>query len=164
MNKPIWLLDVDGVLNALDKRSKDWPHYETPVCRGYVIRYAPALIERMDALVAADKVEIVWLTTWWDNIIHLPFTNWHGYRVANTEDEYNAFRKFSGSYDWWKRPVAQRLYTPGQKMIWTDDDLAFDRVSVEWVKSVYPDVLGISPNTNHGLTPAHLDTIEAFLG
>ncbi len=159
---PIWLLDVDGVLNAVNRKPPvgrgHWQHFEQKRCNGYILTWAPELIERIRALVDAGKVDIHWLTTWWNMIHELPWREWHGLQVANTEQEYRAH------CEWWKLPVAQRLYQPGRKMVWTDDDLRFVRGAQDWLADKRQDVLAIAPHTMLGLSPAHMDAIDNFLG
>lgn len=161
MGKPIWLLDVDGVLNAVIKNNPTgpgmWTEWEKfKASNGFTLTYSPQLIKRMNDLVVADKVEIVWLTTWFDQIDALPFTNWHGFRVGNTKDEYH------NRLEWWKLPVAQRLWEPDRKMVWTDDDINFDREARNWAGR-QENVLAICPKTIIGITPKQMDMIEEFL-
>lgn len=160
--KPIWLLDVDGVMNAVQMPGKVptgpgmWTEWEMTSANGFGITWSPQLVKRMNDLVVADKVEIVWLTTWWDNIEDLPFPDWHGFRVANTREEYLSH------VSWWKLPVVQRLYSPDQKMVWTDDDIDYDREAVDWLTGKH-NILPICPKTLIGITPNHMDKIEEFL-
>jgi len=157
---PLWLLDVDGVVNALDPGQHAWPDFTTFRARGFTIRYSPSLLARVAALHAQGRVEVRWLTTWWET------ANQHlgeafglpELVVANTEQE------FSARGQWWKLPVAQRLRAEtGRRLVWTDDDLTHVDDAVDWVRAQGDEVLAISPNTYVGLTPADLDTIEAWV-
>src|SRR5687768_389378 len=63
---PIWLLDVDGVINA------SRPGWGAAPRTGYAyagrsefkIRWAPALLQRIRKLHSEGLVEIQWCTTW----------------------------------------------------------------------------------------------------
>ena len=160
MTTPIWLLDVDGVLNAVGRKppkmAGHWQSWEQTRCNGFDLTFSLELLERIKALVDQGRVEVHWLTTWWNDIALLPFPHFHDYPVANDREE------FLAGVEWWKLPVAQRLHVPGRKMVWTDDDLAFVPAAQRWVHD-QPEVLGIAPKTIHGLTPKHLDAIEHFL-
>lgn len=160
MSTPVWLMDVDGVLNAVaDADPPTWDRWAVEVAEGYSIRFSPELLDRVSRLVDAREVEVRWLTTWWDRIPALPFRSWHGYPVACTEEDLAASR-FGDS--WWKLAVAQRLHEPGRRLVWTDDDIALDPSALEWA-AAHPEVLAISPEPGVGLTPADVDRVEAFL-
>lgn len=157
---PIWLLDVDGVINCLDHTSSDWPTYTQIVARGYTIHYAPALVAQIAELHHSGKVEVWWLTTWRNHAnIHLAEAfGLPQLQVANTNPEYSVRDR------WWKLPVAQRVVRQtGRRIIWTDDDLQIDPEALQWVAYRKGQVLGISPNPDHGLTPAHLQRIHDWL-
>lgn len=59
---PVWLLDVDGVLNA-SKPGWGGPPRKTNVA-GLTIRWAPPLVARIRTLHASGVVEVRWSTTW----------------------------------------------------------------------------------------------------
>lgn len=61
-NPPVWLLDIDGVLNANRPGWGAGPRRIT--CAGYVIRWAPALIDRIDTIRRAGLADIRWSSTW----------------------------------------------------------------------------------------------------
>jgi hypothetical protein len=156
---PVWLLDVDGVVNALDPGVTAWPDFRTFRARGFVIRFSPTLLGRIADLHSAGRVEVQWLTTWWDSAnaylaeeFGLPELG-----VANTEEEF-AFRG-----GWWKLPVAQRLAAAGRRLVWTDDDLDHVDDATAWVREQHGRVLALSPNTYVGLTPEDLAAVEAWL-
>lgn len=69
---PLWLLDVDGVLNAvaLVPDPGVWPQWRRGVAgtdggtRTWPITWAPAVIEELTRWMAQGRVEVAWLTTW----------------------------------------------------------------------------------------------------
>lgn len=157
---PIWLLDVDGVINAMDRTAKVWPEYTQLEARGYLLHYAPELVQTIALWHATRKVEVWWLTTWRHHA-NTHFAELWGLpqlTVANTNREYSV------RDSWWKLPVAQRVARQtGRRIVWTDDDLRMDAGAKQWVASRKNQVLGISPNPLYGLTPQHLDRIQAWL-
>jgi len=131
--KPIWLLDVDGVLNAFDETRPvlgDWDDWKTFTARGFLIRYSPAMVGRILALHDAGKVEVQWLTTWG--------------HMANTELKELGFPEFTVAAEqpfrerdgWWKYPTAKRLFELGHAIVWTDDDIPYCSDAVRWLRDV----------------------------
>lgn len=160
--KPILLLDVDGVLNAVtDSDPKAWGDWQQDRANGFGICWSPKMIAALNDL--ADRVEFRWLTTWWDMTERLAFLGLHeGITVANTEEEY--LDREGGPGSWWKLNTAKRVAEEGRPIIWIDDDLAFDKPALEWGRSLPPGrLLGISPTTHRGLCPEHFDVIKAWL-
>lgn len=161
--KPVLLLDVDGVLNAVGTEPPEgvWPRWERTEPGGFGIIWSPDVIDRLFAL--RDRVEVRWLTTHWSRIADLPFpAEALGWPVANSEADY---RRDVGPLGWWKWPVARRtVEEEGRRVVWVDDDLRFDRPARTWVAEQDPrTVLGVSPDTTVGLTPEQLDAVEAWL-
>jgi hypothetical protein len=160
-DRPILLLDVDGVLNAVTDTAPDtWPTWQMTRARGFVIHWSPDMIAALNRL--AERVELRWLTTWWADVEHLAFLGLPEMTVANTEDEYLGLQS---PMAWWKLATAQRVYAEGRPVIWVDDDLSFDKPAMEWGLSVPSGtLLGICPATFRGLTPDAVAEIERWLG
>ena len=132
-NKPIWLLDVDGVLNAFDDSGPvigDWGDWETFTSNGFPIRYSPTMTAHIRGLHERGTVEVRWLTTWGR------MANTHLKQLGLPEFEVAAEAPFRERDGWWKLPVAQALFDQGHAVIWTDDDLAFSSDAMRWVKDV----------------------------
>lgn len=132
-DKPIWLLDVDGVLNAFDETRPvlgDWGDWQTFTARGFPIRYSPTMVGRILALHESGAVEVRWLTTWG--------------RHANTDLTPLGFPEFAVAAEmpfrerdgWWKYPVAKELFEQGQAIIWTDDDITYSSDALDWLRDV----------------------------
>lgn len=131
--EPIWLMDVDGVLNAFDESGPvmgDWGDWTGFTARGFPIRYSPKMVARILALHETRRVDIRWLTTWgrWADTDLTEF--------GLPEFEVAAEQPFRDRGGWWKLPVAQELFNKGHAVIWTDDDLAFSSDAMRWVKDV----------------------------
>lgn len=160
---PLWLLDVDGVLNAVCGTLP--PGYKRRSINGYDITWNPAIVTRMRQLHETGVVEIRWLTTWCHDAatkiapaLGLPLDC----IVEGADDHRNTDHK-----TWWKSPAAKRLSDaePDRALIWTDDDLtdAERNGEVDWLRDRTGPTLAISPDWRCGLTPKLLARIEAFL-
>lgn len=157
---PIWLLDVDGVVNALHPELHPWPDMTCFTARGFSIRFSPTLLGRVAELHRTGRVDVRWLTTWWDTAnVHLAETfGLPQLLVANTAQEFHARQQ------WWKLPVAQRVAEQtGRRLVWTDDDLDHVPDAGLWARSRQPEVLLVCPDSYLGLTPEELARIEAWL-
>ena len=160
---PIWLLDVDGVINAFDETRPvlgEWGDWETFTARGFPIRHSPAMVERIRALHEAGRVEVRWLTTWGS------YANTDLEPLGLPAFEVAAEQPFRERLSWWKLPVAQDLFARGHQIIWTDDDLAFDSTAGAWLHEVADsrrarDLYAFAPQG--AITPHELDGIEDWL-
>lgn len=156
-NRPAWLLDVDGVLNA-NKPGWGGPPARRYVHAGgseYLLRWAPALISRIRLLHASGAVEILWATSWVDHIATIEAAlTLPSFPVAFSDVQ-------PGPVDDRKQQVALDLVSMGRRLIWTDDE-AFPET---WTPRAFLESAGhllIAPRPNRGLQPDHLDRIEAF--
>lgn len=158
---PVWLLDVDGVLNASRPGWGGPPRKATAFSEGtsYTLRWAPPLLHRIRELHRAGTVDIRWATTWCTDVPELT-------RVFGLELE-PAFRDRPPSKTWAeiKAEAAVEVLTAGRRLIWTDD------AEVPVAPKFYPALadaaadgraLLIAPRPNRGLQPEHLDAIEGF--
>lgn len=175
MTKPVWFLDVDGVLNCCDRynaKASAWPDYREqlvgpygPSGPMYPIKFAPALIEVLNEFVDQDLVDVRWLTTWgaaangdlreFLGIRELPVQGPDDTSTVNT----------LWAEGWWKWTLVQefRLEHPNVPIIWTDDDHAIFRDARRVLEEEGADALVIAPAGNQGLTPTDLDEIRAFI-
>lgn len=164
VTKPRLLLDVDGVLNAVpfDSRSRrnPWPDYQRSRVNGFTIWWSPSMVARLVAL--SERVEVLWLTTWEDLApLHIaPALGLPAWDLAGRDPNVH---EVTG---WWKFDVARDLYERDLRpFIWIDDDFAFWRPANEWMEGLPRGVgVAIAPTSEYGITPTHLDLIEAFLG
>lgn len=155
-----WLLDIDGVINA---NKPGWSAAPRRVhCAGFVVRYAPALIERIRELHRSRTVEIQWASTWcgFPNQIE-ELTR----RIGLHFDSAFVDRPESKTWAEMKAEAAVAVLAAGRRLIWTDDDEA------GIAPAFYPAIgaavrdgraLLIAPRPNRGLQREHLDRIEAF--
>jgi hypothetical protein len=158
-DRPIWLLDVDGVINATR------PGWSAPPRTAWVyadgerwrMRWAPAMLDRLRQLHAGGAVEVRWSTTWcaWADQLE---------RIWNLPALARAFtapltgREAADA----KLAVARAVLADGRRLIWTDD------TEVPRLGPLYDELanggrgLLIAPAPRYGLQRDHLDAIEAF--
>jgi hypothetical protein len=166
---PVLLLDVDGVLNAVQPRlPKGW---RRGTFNGFVLTWDPTVTARLRGLHETGRVELQWLTTWTDRADELlaePMGLPRGLRTHGRDGVLST--GFSGELrglsGWWKLAVARAVAEaePGRRIVWIDDDLAEQAVDTsEWL-AVNAQVLVVAPDLVVGLTHAELDRVEAWLG
>src|SRR5689334_10587705 len=168
--KPIWYLDVDGVVNmvrpALEEyRPEDVPQHcwRTRIVNGFPITWDIRVIAAINELHRAGRVEICWLTTWESDAATL----------LGPALEFDEFRtparllraRLETQPGWWKwesvKSHADEDEHGERAVIWTDDDLGDARAIVPELGKWFDDrdarglvTLGISPNPARGLTMA----------
>ncbi|SHN70070.1 hypothetical protein SAMN05660350_01735 [Geodermatophilus obscurus] len=166
--RPILLLDVDGVLNAA---RVDLPEgWQRGTFNGYVLSWNPTITARLRELHESGRVEIQWLTTWTtdaDRLLAEPMGLPRGLVTHARAD--TAPTGFAGVFDgrssWWKLAAARAVAEaePDRRIVWVDDDLAEQAADTgEWL-AAHPHVLVVAPHLFVGLTHEQLDAIEAWL-
>lgn len=178
---PVWFLDVDGVINSIGEPKAKCGTYElTHVApshepTAYPIRYAPAVIDRINGLSRAGLVRVVWLTTWGEDARTriAPAVGLDAFDalpgIVDLEPHFAelgltrvAWRSSNG-LQWWKLGMVHRwLDEHGDRpVIWTDDDLhRAIKDELRAVRDVPTKLVTTMPKP--GLTLDHLGSIEAF--
>lgn len=161
-------LDVDGVLNAVSKRTPSlkisgWDNWETKPVNGWPILFSPDMIAAINELAADPDVTFKWLTTWTDDAAKVlsPAIGINGHEWEVLHGDQHAW---GGNRGWWKLDAIRDDAAPsdGQRYAWIDDDISAESSAIEWVQG-RPDVLAISPSTLQGLTIDDLEQIKAFV-
>ncbi len=160
MNRPVWLLDVDGVLNATRPGWSAAPRNGTAYGAGhpYRLRWAPALITHIRALHNAESVTLRWCSTWCadadqvERLFVLPRLE-----RAWTEPISHSAAPVA------KLAAAHAVLDQGHRLIWTDDDANPTSGPVYDELVATGRALLIAPLASRGLQPEHLDTIKAFI-
>ncbi len=159
---PVWLLDVDGVINAYRAGWYSSPRvvqiFSTIDVYDYRIRFEPRLITAIRDLHESGLVEVTWCSTWCAEAAALE----EGFglpslpRAFSTPVPASAPSATGCELKW---AAAQRVIASGRRLIWTDD------VEVDHHRTELPagQALLISPNASRGLRPAHLRLIRRFL-
>lgn len=159
---PLWLLDVDGVINAVCGSVP--PGYERRRVNGYQITWNPVVIDRMRQLHETSAVEIRWLTTWCHDAatkiapaLGLPLDC-----IVEGDADHKSLRD-----GWWKSHTAKRLSDaePDRALIWTDDDLDYAERNgeVDWLRDRTGPTFAYAPDVRQGITPKYLARIETFI-
>lgn len=189
---PLWLLDVDGVLNAVTSKPDptvwdDWQHGEAHAQGGtWPICFSPTVMRTIRRLSEGGFVDVRWLTTWKAaangdliELLGLPAFSVAG-ADASAEASPSAVAASAengpptqgaavatgrqGGKTWWKFDIVRELVraAPNRPLIWTDDDLRVERDAVTWVRDHAPHNLVMAPPSAVGLTPRQLRRIEEF--
>lgn len=158
--QPVWLLDVDGVLNA---PRPAWAEMETAKCAGLTIRWSPPLMDRIRTLHASGVVEVRWASTWCGFPEQLAALG----AVLSLEFA-SAFGRRPMSKTWAELKVeaAVDVLIEGRRLVWADDcEVAAGRDLYAEIRAAESEgrALLVQPEPHLGLTAEHLDAIEAFL-
>lgn len=170
---PVWLLDIDGVVNALAREPVcgSWPpeQWAQHVVRADIpgsgrmllpIFVAQPVLDFVTAVHASGAAEVVWHSTWREAAVTdlAPVLGLPRFPVS-VAPEWTARPRDV----WWKLPAAQRVVASGRRLVWTDDDIAVvpDQVAELAARA---DTLLISPDPVTGLIPEQLSAIADFLG
>ena len=160
MTRPVWLLDVDGVLNAARPGWGAAPRSGTAFSDGLLfrVRWAPRLVTRIRRLHDSGLLEICWCSTW-----------------CSDADQIERLLGLPRLGRAWQHPIgaaaapaaklaaARAVLDRGRRLIWTDDDAIPASGPLRDELTATGRALLIAPFPNRGLQPAQLDAIEAFL-
>lgn len=160
---PVWLLDVDGVVNVArpgwggpPRRSLVWADSEAV---GYQVRWAPPLTDRIRALHHAGVVEVRWCTTWCPEAGKLERL----WRLPPLVRSLDADPMPRGSGCWpLKLAAARAVLAAGRRLVWTDDEALPATGPDRDTLTADGRVLLIAPRPSRGLQPPDLDRIAAF--
>lgn len=161
MTETVWLLDVDGVINATNPDWRQKPVTGSAMYDGfrYTLRWAPSLITEIQAIVASGLVEVVWCTTWCDEVRQLE-------KLWGLPELSVAFRNLATKYTGdAKRQAAEAVLRAGNRLVWTDDSEVPSYGSPDhWALRSLGDCLLIDPYEDEGLNAEHIAEIRAFIG
>ncbi len=181
MTKPLVLLDVDGVLNALGDDSAgggwdDWQQgWATADGTRWPITWSASVVTRLAGWHEQGRLELQWLTTWGHDanaelraLLGLPHL-----AVAGTyqdEDADGAATAPATSHAaaapsapdplsgrWWKYDVVRRVLAqqPGRRVVWVDDELQPGTAFRRWADE-QPGLHAVGPDPRLGLTAGDL--------
>jgi hypothetical protein len=161
---PVWLLDVDGVVNARH------PAWEQPFANGnafvdgvtYRLQWAPALTRYIKSVHKRQAAEVRWATTWVDHIHQVE-------RLLRLPAFPTAFRGLGaapsvGAPDRKLSAALQVVEIERRPLIWTDDDaIPITGTQRRRLDESGVPILLLAPDPYEGLTPVHLKRIDQFL-
>jgi|AACY02.2.fsa_nt_gi hypothetical protein len=158
---PVWLLDVDGVVNANRPGWSEAPYSGQMFARGqwWPFRWSPSLVGFIRRIVESERAEVRWATTWNEHARELEAL----FRLPRLPV---AFPEPQGDdFPAGKLQAALRVVEEEQRsLVWTDDDaipaVGPFRARLDAAEHGF---LPISPRPNRGLRPEHASAIEEFL-
>lgn len=159
MGRPVWLLDVDGVINVAHPGWGAAPRSGNAYsgATAYRMLWAPTLIKRIRTLHRGGTVEIRWCSTW----------------CAEAEQIERLFTLPPLDRSWChetsaaaapaaKLAAARAVLDQGRHLIWTDDTEVPTSGPIYDELTRHHRALLLAPSPRRGLQPEHLDAIEAF--
>jgi hypothetical protein len=173
---PVWLLDIDGVVNALAMSRPDaWPAdaWVQRVVRAEVpnqglvtlpVMAARPVLAFLTRVHESGRAEIRWHSTWRAAAVTAlaPALGLPPIPISIAPEWTDPTPL------WWKIPAARRVAESGRRLLWTDDQLELFRADPRNAAELaaldaWDGALLLCPDPDPGLTPADLDRIAAFL-
>jgi hypothetical protein len=175
---PVWLLDVDGVLNACSKKPDRnvWPKDQWVAGRAsdgrreWPILFSRPVADFIRQVHEQGRAEIRWHTTWQQDasavgkLLDLP--------DFPVQDSPEWGEHISGGHikrhddTWWKIGAALRVVEEEKRpLVWTDDDcnaFSLPRATRERICAAMPTLI-VCPSDTAGLSPKNLRVIDEFL-
>lgn len=164
---PVWLLDIDGVLNSNAKNG--W--HEAPLRRyaytkgyEYKIRWSPTLLDRIRAIIRDRRADVRWATSWvgetaqFEKMMGLPALP----DAFTLNPDLSTGPPIKDASTAAKRAAALDVVRSGRRLLWTDDDAIWPD-GPERDELLAAGALLIAPDERRGLSPAHMDAIDAWL-
>lgn len=159
----VWLLDVDGVVNA---RRPGWGQaprhgHASAGCAQYRICWAPGLAEALVRHARDPRVSIVWCTTWcpWadqiERLLGLPALG------RAWADDLNGYAASAA-----KLKAARDVLALGRRLVWTDD---LEVPTPQSDRVLWDELVGggnallIRPDPRRGLCPDDLALLDGWL-
>lgn len=178
---PVWLLDIDGVVNVNADRPdrRIWPEWVTAEVANpngivYPMLAATAVIDFLARVHEQGAAEIRWHTTWQQGALAvgeaLGLPRFVVQRIpqpatTNPDRDPNWDTSVNSSFGagWWKYPVAEHVvHEEGRRLIWTDDDASIRLGPAEQER--LEGSLVVAPTMEVGLTRDDLDRIAEYCG
>ena len=162
-DKPLILLDIDGVINERFGGDKDG-RVEVYV-KNFAVSYSPLIIEAINRWDSTNMAEIRWLTSWnetaQDEFAPAVGLNYFALARDNTHAQARSFcfpviSKAKAACDCLSQ-------TPTRRLVWIDDEV--NVYAKENNFKIRPNTLLVNCDTKHGLklTLADIKRIDSFL-
>lgn len=159
--RPVWFLDVDGVLSPYGEFGSGYEflYPRRGQATGGYVPYRRAVVGRISEMSRSGLVDVHWLSTWESEELDV----WQrGGLGPFTEGDRDA----EGPFSWWKANtvLAYLAANPGRRVVWTDDDIDVNPHRGTRIREAGGSrLLALCPDRAAGLTDHDLDEIESFL-
>ncbi len=156
------ILDVDGVVSPVHGHTA-WGDDQVAGSLFGPVYVSPSMCARLEAVASRPGVSSWWLTSWdqqtRDSMDPFVGRSWPALATATT----------AAGEGWWKWDAVQAWLDQGnvsRRLVWCDDHLSPPARRDTIRQRLHDrgvDTLLIAPDTSVGLTPQHLEEIEAHL-
>ncbi len=173
MPQPVLYLDVDDVLCA-DYADRVWPGELTTVeftqrfSGGFGmrrrVRFSPMLVEALGRLVESFDVELVWVTSWCEDLLVLSklVPRFGGALTGGRVAQYPYGE--DGENGVWKRDFILIDQDGDERpFVWLDDTEVLAHGDTVRRLTAPTTSLLLAPEENIGLTPTHVELVREFL-
>lgn len=178
-SNPLFLLDFDGVINAVSKRTSDiYPEEtwrRTRLLSGnkrYPILFSDVVLDSLRR--AGEVAEVKYLSTWRADTakfaaeFNLPEWGYLDESILDAPEEKDQATKYQYRMwePYWKVSVARKAMTGNTRpVLWVDDDIPFMRGAEKLIaeRREVAELVTIHPDSSQGLSPRELDRIEEFI-
>lgn len=161
---PVWLLDVDGVINANRPEWGAAPRQATAYTPSgsWKLRWAPALVAQIRAWHREGRVEVRWATTWCPDAGQLEHLWGLPPLHRCLSDDEAADRQLASAAK--LRAALAVVELEGRPLIWTDDDaIPTEGPELDRLRDAPQLTLLLAPQQNRGLSRQHVEDIASFL-
>jgi hypothetical protein len=161
LEPPVWLLDLDDTVFA------DYPRWSAAPFRATLyadrelkVRWAPGLLRRIRQLHADRSVELRWCTSWcpWAYVVEAALLLPELPRALTDAQCAGSPSQIDAA----KVAAAREVLASGRRLIWTDDSAVPRFGPLHEELTADGRALLIAPPPKTGLSPGHMDRIEAF--
>lgn len=173
MNDVVWLLDIDGVINAPAKPGARPPTHAWPVDAWidtkadngttWRILAARPVLDFIRSVHEQGRAEIRWHTTWQERSAEVAKALDLPDFPVQEAPEFDQTEEHLRRDQWWKLPAVWRVLSEGHRVLWTDDDASWDLTADQKTRLAAAGCHIVSPDPMTGLYKKHLQQIDEFL-
>jgi hypothetical protein len=167
---PVWLLDIDGVVNPAVGPNRPpshvWPVPEWVEARAAGLRVLAArpVLDFIRSAHKTGRAEIRWHTSWQERAGEFGYAlGLPAFPVQEAPEYHRRDDRGRVGDSWWKLPTVWRLLAEGRRALWTDDDASMDLRPEQRATLGAAGCHVISPDPVAGLCRRHLRMIDEYL-